>query len=241
LTDEYVETLEHLFDQRMGDNTLRAPTSGLAYLEACGLAASSKFLPWPAPEATLLKFVAHHLWDPEKRACDPSHGMTDDVEENLRRQSFLKSVGPHAPDTLRRRLTNWSILPNNVVLSGAFASPVLKQAIRLAFRPVPRKRRRKSAKAVTGDILATLLAIGALDRLRHIRDRAILMVAFASWRPPAQRDCRASCRAVEARGTHRDTGQPSPPLVFHPSRPHQNGPPANRTRMSISLVGRWKR
>ncbi|MBY2911752.1 site-specific integrase, partial [Rhizobium leguminosarum] len=63
---------------------------------------------------------------------------------------------------------------------GAFASPALKSAIRLAVRAVPRTRRRKSAKAVTGDVLAKLLATCTTDSLRDLRDRAILMVAFAS-------------------------------------------------------------
>ena len=180
LTDEDVETLRHLVNQGMGDNTLRALTSDLAYLEAWGLAATGKSLPWPAPEALLLKFVAHHLWDPEKRSTDPDHGMPADVDANLRRQGFIKSVGPHAPATVRRRLANWSTLTRWRGLEGAFASPALKSAIRLAVRAVPRQRRRKSAKAVTGDVLVKLLATCATDSLRDIRDRAILMVAFAS-------------------------------------------------------------
>lgn len=180
LTDKDVETLRHLVNQGMGANTLRALTSDLAYLEAWGLAATGKSLPWPAPEALLLKFVAHHLWDPEKRATDPDHGMPAKVEDNLRRQGFLKSIGPHAPDTVRRRLASWSTLTKWRGLEGAFASPALKSAIRLAVRAVPRQRRRKSAKAVTGDVLAKLLATCATDSLRDIRDRAILMVAFAS-------------------------------------------------------------
>lgn len=36
LTDQDVETLRHLVNQGMGDNTLRALTSDLAYLEAWG-------------------------------------------------------------------------------------------------------------------------------------------------------------------------------------------------------------
>ncbi|MGP4670089.1 site-specific integrase [Agrobacterium pusense] len=180
LTDQDVETLKHLVNQGMGDNTLRALTSDLAYLEAWGLAATGQSLPWPAPEALLLKFVAHHLWDPERRASDPNHGMPAEVDENLRGQGFLKSIGPHAPDTVRRRLASWSTMTKWRGLSGAFSSPALKQAIRLAVRAVPRKRRRKSAKAVTGDILQMLLATCASDSLRDIRDRAILMVAFAS-------------------------------------------------------------
>ncbi|NKM14666.1 tyrosine-type recombinase/integrase [Rhizobium laguerreae] len=180
LTDQDVETLRHLVNQGMGDNTLRALTSDLTYLEAWGMAATGLSLPWPAPEALLLKFVAHHLWDPEKRASAPDHGMPADVDESLRRQGFLKSVGPHAPATVRRRLANWSTLTKWRGFDGAFASPALKSAIRLAIRAAPRQRLRKSAKAVTGDVLARLLSTCATDSLRDLRDRAILMVAFAS-------------------------------------------------------------
>lgn len=180
LTDQDVETLRHLVNQGMGDNTLRALTSDLAYLEAWGLAATGKSLPWPAPEALLLKFVAHHLWDPQKRASDPDHGMPADVADNLNAQGFLKSTGPHAPATVRRRLANWSTLTKWRCLDGAFSSPPLKSAIRLAVRGIPRKRARKSAKAVTSEVLAKLLATCAAGSVRDVRDRAILMVAFAS-------------------------------------------------------------
>ncbi|MEH7906220.1 site-specific integrase [Rhizobium laguerreae] len=180
LTDHDIETLRHLVNQGMGDNTLRALTSDLTYLEAWGLAATGHSLPWPAPEALLLKFVVHHLWDPQRRETDADHGMPAAVDESLRSQGFLKSVGPHAPATVRRRLANWSTLTKWRGLDGAFASPALKSAIRLAVRAVTRTRRRKSAKAVTGDILAMLLATCSTDSLRDVRDRAILMVAFAS-------------------------------------------------------------
>ena len=180
LTDQDIETLRHLVNAGMGANTLRALTSDLAYLQAWSIAATSASLPWPAPEALLLKFVAHHLWDPEKREHDPDHGMPHTVDQTLRSQGFLKSTGPHAPDTVRRRLASWSTLTKWRGFSGAFASPALKQAIRLAVRAVPRPRKRKSAKAVTSDVLSKLLATCATENLRDLRDRAILMVAFAS-------------------------------------------------------------
>lgn len=180
LTDQDVETLRHLVNEGMGENTLRALTSDLAYLQAWSLAATKKSLPWPAPEALLLKFVAHHLWDPAKRETDPEHGMPIEVDQNLRAQGFLKVTGPHAPDTVRRRLATWSTLTKWRGLSGVFGSPALKSAIRLAVRATPRPRKRKSAKAVTGDVLAKLLATCASGSLRDLRDRAILMVAFAS-------------------------------------------------------------
>ncbi len=40
LTDQDVETLRHLVNEGMGENTLRALTSDLAYLEAWSLAAT---------------------------------------------------------------------------------------------------------------------------------------------------------------------------------------------------------
>lgn len=72
----------------MGENTLRALTSDLAYLQAWSLAATGSPLPWPAPEALLLKFVAHHLWDPQKREIEPGHGMPAATEQRLCDQAF---------------------------------------------------------------------------------------------------------------------------------------------------------
>jgi integrase len=164
----------------MGDNTLRALTSDLAYLEAWSLASTGSPLPWPAPEALLLKFVAHHLWDPEKRIADPDHGMPDPVSQSLRDQGFLRATGPHAPDTVRRRLASWSTLTKWRGHNGAFNSAALKSAIRLAVRATPQVRKRKSAKAVTADVLSKLLETCGSESLRDLRDRAILMVAFAS-------------------------------------------------------------
>ncbi|MBY3522815.1 site-specific integrase [Rhizobium laguerreae] len=219
LTDHDVETLRHLVNQGMGDNTLRALTSDLTYLEAWGLAATGQSLPWPAPEALLSKFVAHHLWDPEKRAADPHHGMPAAVDDNLRSQGFLKSVGPHAPATVRRRLANWSTLTRWRGLDGAFASPALKSAIRLAIRAAPRQRLRKSAKAVTSDVLARLLATCATDSLRDLRDRAILMVAFASGgrRRSEIAGLRREQLAVEPPIPVED-GDPLPSLAIHLGR-----------------------
>lgn len=180
LTDQDIETLRHLVNEGMGENTLRALTSDLAYLQAWSLAATGTSLPWPAPEALALKFVAHHLWQPEQRNIDALHGMPAEVEQSLRDQRFLRSSGPHAPDTVRRRLASWSTLTKWRGLTGVFSSPSLKSAIRLAVRATPRPRKRKSAKAVTGDVLAKMLATCSTEGLRDIRDRAILMVAFAS-------------------------------------------------------------
>nr|WP_316650712.1 site-specific integrase [uncultured Gellertiella sp.] len=221
LTDQDIETLRHLVNQGMGANTLRALTSDLAYLQAWSLAATGTSLPWPAPEALLLKFVAHHLWDPVRRLTDPLHGMPVEVEDMLRGQGFLRAPGPHAPDTVRRRLATWSTLTRWRGLDGIFASPAVKSALRLSVRATVRPRQRKSAKAVTGDILGKMLATIRTDGLRDLRDRAILMVGFAS----------GGRRRSEIAGLRREQLTVEPPIEV------EGGPPL--PSLSIHL-GRTK-
>ncbi|MER8802283.1 site-specific integrase [Mesorhizobium sp. M0998] len=180
LTDDDVETLRHLAKEGIGENSLRALASDLGYLEAWCQAATSSPLPWPASEALLIKFVAHHLWDFAKRETDPAHGMPADVAATLKSQGLLRSDGPHAPNTVRRRLSSWSTLTKWRGLRGKFNAPGLQSAIKLAVRASARPRRRKSRKAVTGDILAAVLKACAGDRLVDLRDRALLITAFAS-------------------------------------------------------------
>jgi integrase len=180
LTDDDVATLKHLAKAGMGENSLRALASDLAYLEAWAHAATGDPLPWPAPEGLALKFVAHHLWDAAQRETDPAHGMPPDVTESLRAADLLRAEGAHAPATVKRRLASWSTLHRWRGIDGPFASPSLRAAVRLAVRASPRPRRRKSRRAINRSILDQLLATCRSDRLADCRDRALLSMAFGS-------------------------------------------------------------
>ncbi|RWK86838.1 MAG: integrase, partial [Mesorhizobium sp.] len=79
-----------------------------------------------------------------------------------------------------RRLSSWSTLTGWRGFVGKFNAPGLRSAIKLAVRASARPRGRKSNKAVTADILTTLLNTCAGDRLVDLRDRALLITAFAS-------------------------------------------------------------
>jgi hypothetical protein len=68
--------------------------SDLGYLEAWSFAATGQKLPWPAPEALLIKFVAHHLWDSSRRETDPAPGMPREVTAALKAQGYLRADGP---------------------------------------------------------------------------------------------------------------------------------------------------
>ncbi|MDH7792256.1 integrase [Ochrobactrum sp. AN78] len=120
--------------------------------------------------------------------------MPTSVEDELRRQGFLRVSGPHAPATVRRRLANGSTLTRWRGLEGSFSSPTVKSAIRLAVRAVNRPRSRKSANAITGDVLIKRLATCSGDDLPAIRDRSILMVAFASG---GRRRSEVACLRIE--------------------------------------------
>ena len=180
LTDADIATLRHLAETGMGANTLRALASDLAYLERWALAATGSPLPWPAPEALAAKFIAHHLWDKARRETNPDHGMPAAVMENLWSCGALRSDGPHAPGTVKRRLALWSTMHQWRGLNAPFGAPQVRQALRLAVRASARPRQRKSEKAVTGDIVQKLLQTCIFNRLVDVRDRAMIVIAFAS-------------------------------------------------------------
>ncbi|MEP9373829.1 tyrosine-type recombinase/integrase [Mesorhizobium sp. KR1-2] len=239
LTDEDVATLRHLAREGLGENSLRALASDLCYLEAWALAATDAPLPWPAPEPLLVKFVAHHLWDPARRESDPSHGMPAEVTAALKAQGLLRVDGPHAPSTVRRRLSSWSTLTKWRGLVGTFNAPALQAALRLAVRASDRPRGRKSPKAVTADILRQILAACADDSLASLRDRALLLTAFASG--GRRRSEIASLRCEQLRQEEPvadETDAAAPPLPCLSISLGRTKTAAADTGSSVLLVGR---
>ena len=192
LSEEDIATLRHLASEGIGENSLRALTSDCSYLEGWCLAATGEPLPWPAPVPLILKFVAHHLWDPERRKADPAHGIPEDVAlalEDLKLLRKAKGDGahrqPHAHSTVQRRLASWSTLHRWRGLEGAFSAPDVRSALRLASRVAGRPKVRKSRRAVTADLLERLLATCngsdlAAPSLADLRDKALLLAGFAS-------------------------------------------------------------
>ena len=106
--------------------------------------------------------------------------MPAEVAAELRDAVLLRSAGPHAPSTVKRRLASWGTLHRWKGQEGPFHAPSLRSALRLAVRASIRPRQRKSKRAVTRDVLDRLLATCRSDRLADTRDLAILLLAFAS-------------------------------------------------------------
>ena len=146
----------------MGENTLRALASDLAYLEAWSLAANGAPPPWPAAKGMPLKFLAHHLWDPAKREAGARHGMPADVASALRVDGFLKAQGT-ARSLYGTPAAGELVDPASMARHrSAVRLPCpLRSALRLAVRASGRPRQRKSRRAVTRDILDRLSATGS--------------------------------------------------------------------------------
>ncbi len=185
LTLEDAQTLRHLARQGLGDNSLRALTSDLAYLEAWCTAATGASLPWPAPETLVLSFIAQHLWDPGQKERDETHGMPVSVRTALEDTGLLRSAGPHAPSTIQRRLASWSSLHRWRGLEGVFSAPSIRNALRFATRASDRPMTRKSAQALTSEMLDLMLetckgTVFKAPSLADVRDKALLLYGFAS-------------------------------------------------------------
>jgi hypothetical protein len=95
----------------------------------------------------VLRFIAHHLWDEAERERNPEHGMPEAVAAALRAEGRLKSDGPHAPATVRRRLAHWSSLHRSRGLEGPFSNPSIRDTLCVAVRAADRPRSRKSVSA----------------------------------------------------------------------------------------------
>lgn len=84
-----------------------------------------------------------------------------------------------APATLDRRIASWRAFHRMKNLSSPFDQPLLKQARAKGRRAAARPRLPKSPRPVTRDVLERVLA-SCDSTMRGLRDRAILMLAFAS-------------------------------------------------------------
>ena len=106
--------------------------------------------------------------------------MPDSVDAALRAAGKLKSAGPHAPATVKRRIALWRTMHQWRGLDGGFADGQVRAALRLASRAAARPVTRKSERALTGDVIEELLRTCWMNHPNDTRDRAILLLAFGS-------------------------------------------------------------
>ena len=166
--------LTELYRRGTPPNTLRAWERDLAYISAWKMAAFGQPLHWPEEEKVALRFILDHAQDLTDRT-----GPALDVALELQAIGLRVALSCPAPATLDRRIASWQAFHRMRNLVSPFSSPLVQQARQKARRANARPRVPKSAKPITRDVLETLLA-SCDDTHRGIRDRAMLMLAFAS-------------------------------------------------------------
>ena len=168
--------LEDLFVRGTPENTLRAYERDLAYISVWKQAAFGTPLDWPEGEAVALRFVLDHARDLSGvEREDP----TRRVAEELIAQGLRRALKAPAPATLDRRIASWKALHGMRNLADPFDAPLVRAARRKARRALGHRRGQKSAHPITRAVLEDLLATCGHD-LRGLRDRALLMLSFAS-------------------------------------------------------------
>lgn len=166
--------LSVLFRKGTPANTLRAWERDLAYIAAWKMAVFGRPLAWPEDEAVALRFILHHAQD-----LTDTPGPAQEAALALIMLGLRRALTAPAPATLDRRIASWQAFHRMRNLSSPFSAPLVSQARQKARRANARPRVAKSPRPVTRAVLQRLLA-SCDDTLRGIRDRAMLMLAFAS-------------------------------------------------------------
>ena len=170
------DALTDLYMRGTPPNTLRAYERDLIYITAWKLAAFSAPLAWPETETVALRFILDHSRDlAAADTLDPART----VAEKLISQSLRKSLACPAPSTLDRRIASWRAFHRMKNLGSPFEAPLLRQTRAKARRAAAKPNAPKSANPITRDVLEAVLAT-CDHSLRGIRDRAVLMLGWAS-------------------------------------------------------------
>lgn len=169
-----LEMLEELYRRGTPDNTLRAWERDLVYITAWKEAALGVPLVWPEAERVALRFVLDHSAD-----LTDQPGPAQEVALALMAAGLRRGLGCPAPATLDRRIASWRAFHRMRNLASPFEAPLVAEARKKARRVAARPPAPKSPRPVTREVLEALLDTCDAT-LRGTRDRAILMLGFAS-------------------------------------------------------------
>ncbi|SFS22320.1 tyrosine-type recombinase/integrase [Yoonia litorea] len=166
--------LTDLYVRGTPPNTLRAYERDLIYLMAWKLAAFDTPLTWPEDENVALRFILDH-----SRDLSEAQDSAREAAEALIAQGLRKTLACPAPSTLDRRIASWRAFHRMKNLGSPFDAPLIRQTRGKARRAAARRKAPKSANPITRDVLEQILD-SCGHSLRGIRDKAILMLGWAS-------------------------------------------------------------
>lgn len=166
--DLHEQDVSHAFllETSESPNTRRAHRSDLAYFWSWANVTAQRTESYPVPSSLVQRFIIDHLG-----------GMSPDVEAQLKLLRIKAKAGPHKLSTIRRRLASLAAAHTARGLPSPCAAPAIRQLLSRAARHPDSHVTRK--RAITRDILEAMIDT-CEDSLVDLRDKALLLVAFAS-------------------------------------------------------------
>ena len=164
------ESARRIVEEGTAAATLRARRGDLAYFAAWASARGFEGSALPVPVAVVVAFVVDHV-----------NGPPAEVDAALVDSGVKAKRGPHSLATIGRRLASLSKAHSVAKLPNPCASPEVRELMKTSRRRAAKAGERPAKKAaLTAAHLDRMLA--PLDRasLRDARDRAILLLGFAS-------------------------------------------------------------
>lgn len=175
LNPEDEDALSELYRRGTPENTLRAWERDLAYITAWKAQTFDAPLIWPEEERVALRFILDHTVDLHTATDTPARH----VAEALIAAGLRRSLNCPSPATLDRRIASWRAFHRMKNLPSPFDAPLIRQARSKGRRAVAHTPTPKSPRPLTRDVLTALLDT-CDGTLRGLRDRAVLMLGFAS-------------------------------------------------------------
>ncbi len=163
------ERVRTILSAGIADNTRRAYAGDLRYFWAWARLALGLAETYPVPPAAVVRFITDHL-----------EGLPEPVDAALVAEGAKARPGTHSMATISRRLAALSVAHE----AQGVENPVQLSQIRALMASARRGRARQGLapqkkRAATLDVLEAMLATCGED-LRGLRDRALLLFAFAS-------------------------------------------------------------
>jgi len=166
INTDYQTQYDQLIQAGTAQSTRRAYSRDTRYFFAWLKASLNQDEHYPVTVETVCRFILDHV-----------NGLPTDVEQSLRHKKRKMTDGPLKISTIRRYLVSLSVAHAEHGVPSPTLDTRVKLLLRRAAAAKPHMPHQKSA--ITLDILKQLISM-CDDSLRGRRDKAILLVGFAS-------------------------------------------------------------
>lgn len=155
-----------IINEYTSENTRLAHVGDLLYWQVWLRAMGFSFNE-PITEQEIVSFIVQHV-----------EGLDSDVDEKLFNNGFKSKLGPHKLATVKRRIGSLSVFLSR----NKWPNPCQNDGISALFQKLTKMygSSKSSSRAITKDILDDMLDICDGDKLKDVRDKALLLFAWSS-------------------------------------------------------------